>query len=316
MNLVVCFTPLQVLIALQAIKKENIDFNTIKFVYFSSIADDKHRKYYNLIAHRVSESKFITDTYSLKLLCWLKKEFKKTRYDKILLASLDDSITHYLLSYVGFKELVTFDDGLGNILKTGSYFVPHPRKTIKKRIFTLVHFLLGRRYYLDTLKSKSNRHYTIYSDFENCVSNAIPITLFEFPDASSIKKNSVDIFLGTVYKEIVTSGDEHELKLDLLSYIKTKSPGVRYIPHPRARDSEFSDFEFITDNIAEETVLEFLNAGFVVNLYGFASSCQFNLSDVKDVNIFVLDSPRLSPAMKDGINMLANALPNKNHINI
>ncbi|SKC20600.1 Prolipoprotein diacylglyceryl transferase [Kosakonia radicincitans] len=316
MNLIVCFTPLQVLIALQAIKKEDVDLDTVKFIYFSSIANGKHKKYYDLISQKAGESKFITDIYSLRLLHRLKEEFKNASYDKVFLASLDDSISHYLLSFVNFKELVTFDDGLGNILKTGSYFVPHPRKTIKKRIFTLVHFLLGRKYYLDTLKKRSDRHYTIYRGFENCVANAIAIPLFDFPETIAIKENSVDVFLGTVYKEIVCSGDEHELKLDLLSYIKNKSPDARYIPHPRARDSEFTDFEVISDNIAEETVMEFLNAGFVVNLYGFASSCQFNLSGVKDVNIFVLDSPRLSSVMKDGINMLACTLPSENHIHI
>jgi len=316
MNLVVCFTPLQVLIARQVIEKESIDYDKIHFVYFSPVMDRKHQKYYSLIASKAKESTHVKDVYSFKLLCKLKKHFGFSRFDNILLASIDDSITHYLLSYVQFNKLITFDDGLGNILKTGSYFIQHHRKTIKKKFFSIIHFLLGRKYYLDDVKNRVDIHYTIYKKFENCIQNPIPISLFDFESIPLNPHKSIDVFLGTIYKEIVTHDNEKLLKDEVIKFIESFPSKSIYIPHPRAVDEEFKKYEFESEDIAEDIVLRLLNEGFSVNLYGFASSCQFNLSDVKNVNIFVLDSRWLSPAMKDGLKMLSSTLPEKHHIHL
>lgn len=316
MNLVVCFTPLQVLIAIQVIESENIDYNNVHFVYFSPIMDLKHQKYYFKIASRAKKSTYIGDVYSFRLLRNIKKLFGSSRFDNVLLASIDDSITHYLLSYTNFNNLITFDDGLGNILKTGSYFVKHHRNTFKKRFFSIIHLILGRKYYLDDVKHRVDRHYTIYKHFENCIQNPIPISLFNFESLTLNPRKSIDVFLGTIYKEIVTHGNEKLLKDEVINFIESFSSKPVYIPHPRALDEEFKKYELESEYIAENIVLDYLNDGFVVNLYGFASSCQFNLSDVKNVNIFVLDSQWLSPAMKDGLKMLSSTLPEKHHIHL
>ncbi|WP_333901591.1 glycosyltransferase family 52 [Enterobacter wuhouensis] len=316
MNLVVCFTPLQILIAMQVIDRENIDYNDIHFVYFSPIMDIKHQKYYLQIASRAKKSTHIKEVYSFRLLRKIKKHFGLSRYNNVLLASIDDSITHYLLSYIKFNKLITFDDGLGNILKTGSYFVKHQRTTIKKKLFSVIHLILGRKYYLDDVKHRVDRHYTIYKHFENCVQNPIPISLFKFESVSLNPDKSIDIFLGTIYKEIVIQGNEQLLKDEVINFIESFSSKPIYIPHPRAVDDEFKKYELKSEDIAEDVVQKYLNDGFVVNLYGFASSCQFNLSGVKNVNIFVLDSQCLSPAMKDGLKMLSSTLPEEHHIHL
>lgn len=315
MNLVVCFTPLQILIAKAVIQKEGIDYSSIRFVYFSKIEDDKHKKYYSLIAEHCKQSEFIKDVYSFKLLCKLRKRFITSRFDKVLLASLDDSISHYLLSFIKFNELITFDDGIGNILKSGSYFKEHHRKSLKKKIFTVVHCFLGRKYYLESVKRRFNRHYTIFKDFENCVQNAIFLELFESTELSKSDK-VIDIFLGTIYDEITTADNGHKLKTDVLLFLNKFPEKPKYIPHPRALDKEFESFKFSSSSIAEEIVFDLIRDGYLVNLYGFASSSQFNLYTVRNVNIYVIDSPWLTSAMKDGISMLANKLPEENHIHI
>ncbi|WP_442779791.1 glycosyltransferase family 52 [Enterobacter cancerogenus] len=314
MNLVVCFTPLQVLIAMQVIEREGINYNDIHFIYFSQTLDLKHQKYYSYIASRAKHSTYIKEKYSFKLLCKIKKQFGSYHFERVLLASIDDSITHYLLSYIQLNTLITFDDGLGNILQTGSYFIKHPRKSIKKKVFSVIHFMLGRKYYIDDVKNRVERHYTIYKNFKNCIPNPIPISLFNFESPSLETHKSIDVFLGTIYKEIVEFDNEQCLKAEVIKFIEGFSQKPIYIPHPRAADDEFKQYEFESENIAEDIVFEFLNKGFVVNLYGFASSCQFNLADVKNVNVFVLDSRWLSPAMKDGLKMLSLSLPDEHYI--
>lgn len=315
MNLVVCFTPLQVLIAKKVIQKEGIDYSSIHFLYFSKIEDDKHKKYYSLIAKHAKKSEFIKDVYSFKLLCKLRKRFIASVFDRVLLASIDDSISHYLLSFIKFDELITYDDGLGNILKSGSYFKEHKRISLKKKIFTVVHCLLGRKYYLDSVKRRSNRHYTIFKEFENCVQNPIFLELFESTELSKNNK-AINIFLGTIYDEITTADNGKKLKNDVLLFLNKFPEKPKYIPHPRALDKEFEPFRFNSSSIAEEIVFDLIRDGFRVNLYGFASSSQFNLYTARNVNIYVIDSPWLTSAMKDGISMLANKLPEENHIHI
>lgn len=317
MNLIVCFTPLQVLIAMKAIAKENIDYNNIRFLYFSTIKDKRHIKYYNLISELAKSSMFITELYSIRLLYKLKKELSDSFYNQVLLGSIDDSITHYLLSYSKFNELITFDDGVGNILKCGSYFNEQPRKSLKKRFFTIIHRLLGRKYYLDNVKNKSARHYTIYDSFDNCVKNTVVIRLFEARHSMILDKHNVkNIVLGTMYDEAVIRNHAIELKKDLMRFMKHLTPEPYYLPHPRALDSEFKCFEINTGDIAEDYILKLLDQGFKINLYGFASSCQFNLLSIPDVKIYLFSSDRLKPAMKDAMGMLVDVIPNENVISI
>lgn len=316
MNLVVCFTPLQILIAKKVIQKEGLDYNSIHFVYFSNIVDAKHNQYYQLLAKETKKSDFIKGKYSFNLLLLMRGKFFGSYFDKVLLASIDDSIAHYLLSFIKFNELITFDDGLGNILKTGSYFVEHERKSFRKRFFSIVHSLFGRKYYLNTIKERSERHYTIYKNFVNCIANPIFVSLFEFPETQDVAAEKINLFLGTIYDEIATSTNGNKLKLDVLSFMGGFAIKPKYLPHPRALDDEFENFVVISNNIAEDVVFELVQAGFEVNLYGFASSCQFNLSAVKNVNICVLDSKWLTPVMKDGVRLLADALPEKKYIHL
>ncbi|AGB77599.1 Glycosyltransferase family 52 [Enterobacteriaceae bacterium strain FGI 57] len=317
MNLVICFTPLQILIAKKVIKEETIEYDDIEFVYFSKTYDDKQSKYYELISVHAKKSTFITGVYSFKLIQELKAKFKGRSYDKVLLASLDDSINHYLLSFCDFNQLITFDDGVGNIIKTGAYFIEDSRRSLKKRFFTLVHILLGRKYYLNLIKQRSDRHYTIYKGFENCVPNAKAISLFDFHLSPKTFNNVTHVFLGTMFNEITIQQHEGDyLKKELLSYMLGIQGSVKYIPHPRSRDREFTPYEFESNGIAEEIVFELLSHGYVVNLYGFASSCQFNLMNIRGVNIILLDSPRVNMAVKEAINMLLEKIPSSNYINI
>ncbi|HDC4475404.1 TPA: beta-galactosamide-alpha-2,3-sialyltransferase, partial [Enterobacter cloacae] len=138
---------------------------------------------------------------------------------------------------------------------------------------------------------------------------------FESTELSKSDK-VIDIFLGTIYDEITTADNGHKLKTDVLLFLNKFPEKPKYIPHPRALDKEFESFKFSSSSIAEEIVFDLIRDGYLVNLYGFASSSQFNLYTVRNVNIYVIDSPWLTSAMKDGISMLANKLPEENHIHI
>lgn len=309
MILVACFTPLQVIIAKEVLLKENVDFADVFFIYFSTIKDRKHLKYYSRISNLVGKSLFITEPYSAKLLLTIKRKISIFNYSQIFLASLDDSITHYLLSYCHFNDLITFDDGVGNIFPKGSYFISSPRKTLKKKLFTVVHSLLGRHYYLDDVKAKSSKHYTIYSRFDNCIKNAEYFPLFKLDKYENVHFKGVkNIVLGTVFSEVFAR-DGSLLKSKLVTFMKELKPAPVFIAHPRANDNEFLEFDMGINDIAEDYIIELLTQGFEVNVYGFASSCQFNFLDLKNVNIYIFNCQNYKPNMKEAINMLDNILP-------
>lgn len=309
MILVACFTPLQVLIAKEVLRREAVNFSDVFFVYFSTVTNEKHQRYYSLLADMVGKSLYINVPYSAKLLIIIKRKIASYIYSTIYVASIDDSITHYLLSFCDYEELVTFDDGVGNIIKSGTYFLKAQRTSLKKRLFTIVHTALGRRYYLDEVKSNSLRHYTIYDKFDNCFNNPKYIALFEKGKTTNSTQKSVkNIILGTMFNEI-TSHDDHFIQQRLLDFMESLVPSPLYIPHPRAKDICFKDYQINTSDIAEDYVINLLNEGYEVNLYGFASSSQFNLLSSHNVNIYVFDSEDFKPTMKDALNLLNEVLP-------
>ncbi|STQ10744.1 beta-galactosamide-alpha-2,3-sialyltransferase [Enterobacter cloacae] len=145
--------------------------------------------------------------------------------------------------------------------------------------------------------------------------NAIFLELFESTELSKSDK-VIDIFLGTIYDEITTADNGHKLKTDVLLFLNKFPEKPKYIPHPRALDKEFESFKFSSSSIAEEIVFDLIAMDTWLIYMALQVVLQFNLYTVRNVNIYVIDSPWLTSAMKDGISMLANKLPEENHIHI
>lgn len=322
MDVIVCFTPLQVLIAQKVMEIERVDRDSCLFLYFSNLDNKKHRYYFNLLSEKAKKSFFIEGVYSFRLILRLWYLLRKVSCDRVFLGSIDDSISHYVLSYMSFNQLVTFDDGIGNIVKTSNYFKEDKRVTLKKKVFTFIHMVLGRKFYLSSLKIASCRHYTIYKDYANCFPNAEYINVFGSDEnilrsKDGNNKKIKHIILGTMYSEIaVNSLAENEIKKKLLNFMNEFSEKLVYIPHPRAFDKEFKEYEIDNLKISEEYIFDEIKKGYHIKLYGFSSSTQFNLLYNDSVENYIFRCVLFRSVMDETHVMLQNVLPEENFIDL
>ncbi|HHV6645031.1 TPA: glycosyltransferase family 52, partial [Haemophilus influenzae] len=178
MNLILCCTPLQVLIARKIIELHpNEQFFG---VIFGGVWDKKRTLYASKLSEVCSDSMNI-DTGKdlkgfdfLKLMRQLKNKITHKGFDKVFLANLNSLWLQTYLSHVSFKELYTFDDGSDNIF-------PHPNLLREPDTFKykLIKAFIGDKYSVNKLFKKIKKHYTVYPNYKNIVSNIEPISLWD-----------------------------------------------------------------------------------------------------------------------------------------
>ena len=139
MKVFVCFTPLHVLISKRIIFEEGI----INY-YFLYLGLNKNRKnifYYEKLATKAIRSKFILialkNIFSIFLLIF-EGLVLRFRYDNSLIfytGNIKKIHSRFLMFLSGYKSIITFDDGVGNLVSDG-YF------SSEERIFSKWFFLI------------------------------------------------------------------------------------------------------------------------------------------------------------------------------
>ncbi|USR64974.1 glycosyltransferase family 52 protein [Providencia stuartii] len=202
-------------------------------------------------------------------------------FDCVYVANVDMSLVHHILSQVSYERMRTFDDGIFNLLERKR--LSHLRKpSLYKK---LTHYIQGRHIHEYDVVRQSELHYTVFKDMKNIIENTEYIQLITIPETFK-KIREISIFLGTVYSDVSTN------KALLMSELETFIERYKidyYLPHPRDLERYFSNVEFIeTEQSAENVVLNYLESGYFVNLYGFFSSAQCLLSSVDMVKNYTL----------------------------
>lgn len=226
MNLIICYTPLQVLIAEKIIEKhpENQFYGVMiyvakntKFAYYTERLKAKCADFFEMHQH--------TDRINLlKEIISLKSHFKGKKFDRVFVASINDLQIQFLLSAIQFDELYTFDDGTANIVNSSVYYQKEPDTFVRKWI----NRLFRNKYSTQKLKSISKGHYTIYPNFTNIIKNTLPVHLFE--GNKQVEHNNekvVSLLLGQpVYLE-------SQKNIDLAKKVIEQFNIDYYLPHPR-----------------------------------------------------------------------------------
>ncbi|EMH6404194.1 hypothetical protein AB5B87_003286 [Providencia rettgeri] len=302
MDLVICNTPLQAIQIENLIKNGILKKGNFELIFFIYNETEKLKHYYNRLSKLSYSSLYYKyekfPFYVLKL----KKLFNKKNYNSIYTASIDNKLTHYILSFSDYNYLYTIDDGTANIWVSSSYYIE--RNNIVK---SAIHYLLGCRFNLKKTKEKTKHHYTIYKDFPNIVKNTIYNDIFDKKNNSSYNGKSINIFLGTVYDEVT---NEKENLINDLSDLFSKYE-FHYIPHPRDNGHYFLNVKYIEDNrISEEIISTIFDKYEHINLYGFGSSVQYNLLNIPGINNYQIESKYLKNTIS-----IANGLINKINLN-
>ncbi|UAY78238.1 glycosyltransferase family 52 protein [Pasteurella canis] len=244
MNLIICCTPLQVLIAEKIIDKfpysefYGVMLSTVsnkKFDFYSQRLAKKCGPFFTMIQHN--------DRFNLlKEICYLKCHFGGKKFDQVFVANINDLQIHFLLSAIQFEQLNTFDDGTINIVEN-SLFYQNEIPTLKRK---LVNALLGNKYSIQLLRSLSQRHYTIYHGFKNIIDNVVNIDLVEPCDMQIRDSDCINVLLGQpVFLD-------EQRNITLAEQVIRQFNIHYYFPHPREKyrldNVEYIDTELIFED--------------------------------------------------------------------
>lgn len=226
MNLVICHTPLQVLIAKKIIEENgNQDFH---FFMFSYVDNEKFRYYYQFLAKKAAYAHFERlepeqPLLYFKRLYKIKKLYIQEYYNIVYLASINSFIIHFLLSHIQFNALETFDDGTANILANSIYRSP-PLLPIKQRI---IRKLLNINYDIFSVMKNSRLHHTIYKNRNNIINNLHYLPLIQIQKPIKKITKTIRILLG---QPLLLTAEENVI---LATKLIKKFNIDLYFPHPR-----------------------------------------------------------------------------------
>ncbi|WP_420299376.1 glycosyltransferase family 52 [Edwardsiella tarda] len=298
MDLYICLTPLQTLIAGKIKQKKNAD---AQLFYFFAKDNEVNRKYYADLGKHMVESRALFAPLKVKTFIDIYRFVKNKSFDTIYFANIDHPFIHYVLSYANFKRIETFDDGTVNISYSGRYY----NDVAQKRWKLVVHTLLRRKFDKNRILNESCLHHTIYKDRKNIIPNTQLVNLFNINDGNdAVSNGEISLFLGGIYSEMLNE-KKHVAKLEknILAFLE-KNNNTYYIPHPRESDGLFNSFFLPAayDNlIAEHIIISLCKKYAKINVYGMASSVQFNMFDMPMVNCIAVKAKHLDAVTSENI---------------
>lgn len=305
-NLIICTTPLQILIGQKITKlKVNEKFDVI---VIAQNDNKKYQYYFNLIKQDCESSIYYPLTKRYSGLINFSKKLNSlnldTDYKAVYLASIDFVYCHYILSRMNQPEIFTFDDGTANISKSSIYYSKSNSNIIKRFVKNTVYKILNINYCLQTIKDKSLLHYTIYENVPNIIDKTYFLQLNDNQIELNNRKrceaklSKAIIFLGQPFKEGLTSYNRKEL-IDLL---ETKLKIDFYFPHPRETNPPEGNFKIVnSDLILEDYIKIFLHNHYdtELHIYSFISSASLNLINYERVKAYYVYDPLLYKDNKD-----------------
>lgn len=287
-NLLICQTPFQLILG-RAILGDRTDYEILIVLErnFNKNKIENYTRYFkekkiNINYLMINNKGFGSIKSLMDILPYLKKR-SMMKYDAIYFASIHNLYIHYILSFVSFNKLITFDDGTGNINKSGIFYIN--KSNFKNKI---IRFIFGIKFDLNIIKSIIEYHYTIYRNIDNIVENCKYINIFKNEDNINTLENKnstkISIFIGQPLENICTKINYNRVN----DFINKKKVNF-YYPHPR-EICNLQCNKVVTPLVAEEYILNLLrdNPNLCIDVYGFFSSVMFNIISVTRVNVFAL----------------------------
>ncbi|WP_144745070.1 glycosyltransferase family 52 [Acinetobacter radioresistens] len=297
-NLIVCMTPLQTLIAKEIIflfPDENFDL-----IYVSLSGSPKDVYYYELIKGFCDRSFFIREPASFLEIFLLRFFVKRLRdsYFKLYLANIERKYIHLIASRLNVKEINTFDDGVGNIIRTSVFYSKESKIFFKRLMWKII----GVNFNKQLIRDKAKVHYTIYNNIPNIIENLVTVSLF--PENGklnlSVKENRekvVTFYLGQPLTDIDSNFN--------MIFVERKLSKIKidyYFPHPREIVFPKGNFQVVESLlIFEDYIINFLkdNPNVRVEVYSFISSALLNVSSLLKVQCIYLYNDDFMMRYKD-----------------
>lgn len=288
MNLIICHTPLQVLVAEKIMQKyPEQAFFGIMFT-FESYNNHKFQYYWKRFSKLCSASFLFSypeaGRLSLLLALWrAKQKVKHLNVETLFVASIDDQFVQLICSSVRFNQLHTFDDGTANIVKESIYY-QHSPKNLKRKI---VNCLLGNDYSTQSLRALSRKHYTIYPGLPNIIDNVETISFATFTqNQTACQCSPIRLLLGQPLF------DDVQENIVLAEQVIKQFGITAYLPHPRER-YRLAEVDYIdTDLIFEDYIYQAANDQKYI-IYTYFSGAVLNIMNHPNIEVVSI-RPRLS----------------------
>ena len=292
-NLVVCWTPLQMLIAEKIIKSHpNEKFYMIvmshsgkneKYDYYSSILSQKSERFYSFYLEPQSQNKLFvyTSLLELKLKSLLFPPLKT-----IYLAHISSPEIHTLVSTYPTVEIRTFDDGSSNLLKKSAFLNNANRISTGEMSRKFYENFINSTQSVKSVRERSTEHYTIFKDLKNIMDDGHrKMTYLPLFDVSKLKpskeiKDTIKILLGSPEKEMKEVSEK-----------ATKHFGIKYATlHPRQRYELSNAITLQSPYIIEDYMLKEIekNPHTHYEIYTFFSGAALTMKDFPNVSVYAL----------------------------
>lgn len=290
-NLIICWTPLQMLIAERIIAlNPNEKFYTIvmshtekneKFEHYANILAQKSERFYSFYIHPQSQNQLFvyTTLLELKLKSLLLPEMKT-----IYFAHISSPEVHTLISSFPKAQLKTFDDGSANLVKKSAFLNDAERISTGEISKVFYETFINTTHSTKEVREKSVEHYTIFKDMPNIMEDGKrKITYLPLFDISQLNpkkptKDTIKIMLGTAEK-----------KLKITTEKAVEHFGITYmIPHPR-QNYELNNAKTIKSPLViEDYLLQEIakNPYTQYEVYTFFSGAALTLKDFPNVTVY------------------------------
>lgn len=301
-SLVICFTPLQMLIAEKIVAQQP----SVDLIVVALNNNEKYIYYYNNFHHpNITKQYYLFDNNKSKFFKFINivkfnKNFKLEKfYENIYVSSIDNKYTHKILSTVNFKNLYTYDDGAANVVKNSIYF----KQTFMSKLKDILFKLMGVEFNLNKIKKISRKHYTIYKGIQNIVEQTEYISIIEKKeDNGNISVDQeIKIFLGQPLKDIDKNFDVLALKKLLVM------EGINYhFRHPRETDEAFFE-EIKTSYIFEDFFAKELSKYRKVIIYTLSSTAALNIISLDNVEVRLINNDAINIRYPDLVRLFINS---------
>ena len=282
MKVFVCFTPLHILISKQIIRYEKV--SDYLFIYLGANRNKKNKFYYNEFSKKAIYSKYIVISlnklFPIFRLIILALSFR-FRYNSELtfyIGNIKKIHSRLFMLFSGFRNIITFDDGVGNIISDG-YFSIEERK-YSKYFF----YIFNKSLLYNNIICNINLHYTIYSN-SNVFRNSIRLSLYH----NEIKRRNhineeLCILITSPFSlfNMMTKKEEYIMYQKLINQFDVDF----IIKHPLELEGDTYDNCKVIEShlIAEDIILDLLNK-YNITLIGTYSTVLLNLHLIEGIKI-------------------------------
>lgn len=276
MNLIICCTPLQILIAEKIIELHpNERFHGL---VITPILSNKYQYYFDKLSKICQKIDLIvTNNYSKFLIYFnvIKVKFLfHNSFEKIFIANINDSIIQAIVSKFSKSLLYTFDDGTINI--SNRKFDNFACESSFKKV---IRFFFNIHENVDSIKYRSKLHYTIYPNFPNIVPYVKVIELIKDNFTYNYSyKGEIKVMLG---QSIFMDDNKNKKIIEKIIYDNSID---FYFPHPLER-FHIDNVNYINTFLIFEDYLIKYWFNQKCTIYTFFSSAALNISQLNNVNV-------------------------------